>query len=532
MESWSAVQFSAEEFFKQLSNKYCIRNVLDQGIVNLCDYIAGWGTNVTMVVEEDYVDRDYLDDYASYYVKCFQPYDRFCRRIHLFKNFDKERFRRYLEGVISADQVLKNPKEDYIGFVVARPLPSAVIGRTVLRPPITAITEEEEQKGKPSIRCVRNYEANLKGMELSIKGLAFQEQDNVLAACATSALWSALQLSTKRYSYRAPNISEITLNATMYQSTSRPIPSGGLTVGQMCQAISAVGLVAEALEIYSRELDEKAKKYKWIYKLPFLAASYGYLRAGLPVVLAGKVEGLDYHAITLVGYDITDEEPNVNEMSIFDSKADAHLRGSRITSFYAHDDQVAPYCKLPVLFDVMSEFPIQLESRWKIGKKDGDNYRIFTPSMMITPLYHKIRVPFVSTLASATAFESILRFLLGEDFIFEWDIFLSSVNEYKKEISSRQGIPSGLRKRILEQKSPKFFWRLRTFLGDMEICEMLSDATGMELSFQPHALYFFQDDLLKRMVTDYRPMQEVVAGNSDLLRMLDFAHEEAYSQSS
>jgi len=36
----------------------------------------------TIVVERGYVDRDYLEDYAAYYVRCFEPYDRYCSRLH------------------------------------------------------------------------------------------------------------------------------------------------------------------------------------------------------------------------------------------------------------------------------------------------------------------------------------------------------------------------------------------------------------------------------------------------------------------
>jgi hypothetical protein len=363
-----------------------------------------------------------------------------------------------------------------------------------------------------------------------VKGLAFQEQDKVLAACATSALWSALQLTAKRFGYSTPNISETTLKATMYHSTSRPIPSGGLTVSQLCQAIKEAGLAAEALEIYAPRTDEQSRQTGWKYNLPLLSACYAYLRAGLPVVLAVRVEGSAMHAITLVGYAVTEDGPGMNEMKIYKPTRDSHFRGSRITRFFAHDDQIGPYCELPILFDPASPFPIALKSRWGY-KKDGKlAYRTFIPKMIVTPLYHKIRVPFISTYEFVFELETILRHLLDEDIIIEWDVFLSSINDYREEISLRSGVPSNVRRSILEHPHPRFFWRLRAFMGDTEICEMLNDATGIELSFQPHAAYFFQTYIVDRLKSSYPKLRKMMENDSDRVRLLDFVHSKACEQ--
>ncbi len=38
----------------------------------------------SIVVEGDYIDRDYMDDYANYYARCFADYPRRCMRLHFF----------------------------------------------------------------------------------------------------------------------------------------------------------------------------------------------------------------------------------------------------------------------------------------------------------------------------------------------------------------------------------------------------------------------------------------------------------------
>lgn len=49
------------------------------------EYFGAEGVNAkTIVVEQEYVDRDFLEDYSSYYVRCFADYRRICSRLHFF----------------------------------------------------------------------------------------------------------------------------------------------------------------------------------------------------------------------------------------------------------------------------------------------------------------------------------------------------------------------------------------------------------------------------------------------------------------
>lgn len=65
------------------------------------------------------------------------------------------------------------------------PIPGAHFGKVCL-----ATYPAEESK----VRCfpvLKKYYAHLLGLSLCVESVAFQEQDNVVSACATSALWSA-----------------------------------------------------------------------------------------------------------------------------------------------------------------------------------------------------------------------------------------------------------------------------------------------------------------------------------------------------
>ena len=190
----------------------------------------------TILAENYYIDHDYLDDYSEYYVRCFAPYRRTCVRLHFFDvPFTSVDFANLLTGEESAlaHDILR---ESYLGFVVVKPLPASFVGRTCLR------TYPTENTGR-SFPIPREYEANLFGFKLAVTTLAFQEQDSVAAACATSALWAAFQGTGKLFQHTIPSPIQITKAATTLNSTNtRTLPNQGLTIEQMATAIRSLSL--------------------------------------------------------------------------------------------------------------------------------------------------------------------------------------------------------------------------------------------------------------------------------------------------
>ena len=58
---------------------------------------------IFFIYENEYIDQHYLEDYASYYVRCFKTYRKTCSRIHFFQtsNIDinyKQEFKNSLNG--------------------------------------------------------------------------------------------------------------------------------------------------------------------------------------------------------------------------------------------------------------------------------------------------------------------------------------------------------------------------------------------------------------------------------------------------
>ncbi len=246
----------------------------------------------TILVECEYVDRDYLEDYAEYYVRCFRDYPRKCARLHFFKcEFTEAKFESCLLG--KSDELTPAIlQQNYLGFIVVKPLPRTFIGRTCL---ITY--PQEERRYFPATRC---YVANLFGLQLKVsRTLAFQEQDSVVAACATSALWSIFQATGHLFQHQIPSPAAITNNATkILTSEQRSFPSPGLTPLEMAHAIKSVGLEPLSCNVANHYL--------------LKAMIYAYLRAGIPMMFGvywmdvsnSRAHCVGKHAVAITGYSL------------------------------------------------------------------------------------------------------------------------------------------------------------------------------------------------------------------------------------
>ncbi|MGH8556991.1 MAG: hypothetical protein ACRESZ_05915 [Methylococcales bacterium] len=282
----------------------------------------------TIVVEREYVDRDYLEDYAEYYVRCFQDYPRKCARLHFFKlEFSLEDFEDCLlnkSGRINFERL----QADYLGFIVLKPLPRTIIGRTCL------VTYPHE--GRRYFAATRSYAANLFGLSLKVhNSLAFQEQDSVVAACATSALWSIFQVTGQIFQHPIPSPLAITNNATeILTKDQRALPSIGLNSIEMAQAIKPVGLEPYAVNTSHH------------YHLK--ATLYAYLRAKIPMMFGFGLFEPSYpqarffgkHAVAITGYSLGHEQSEPLEGTNF------LLIATRIDKIYVHDDQVGPFSRM------------------------------------------------------------------------------------------------------------------------------------------------------------------------------------------
>ena len=288
----------------------------------------------TIVVESTYVDGGFLMDYTSFYATVFARFDRFCRRLHFFtSDFDEAEFRGYLllPGG-TAHPSLKSFSGSYAGFIVARPLPKAIIGRTVVR----ALPTQTDE-GKRRYLAVVDTPVNLFCLRLTVeKSLPFQQQDRAVSACATVALWSAFFRTAAMFGTPVARPAAITQAATTSLAQDRALLSTGLTLEQICDAIHGNGLDPEVFALGES------------HNIPVLSLIRAYLEAGLPVILGVK-NGESRHAVTAVGYRLSRSPAIAREL--IPRFHDTPSVARSIDMLFCHDDNVAPFAEFGIRGD-------------------------------------------------------------------------------------------------------------------------------------------------------------------------------------
>ena len=425
----------------------------------------------TIVVENEYVDRDFLEDFAAYYVRCFHDYPRKCTRLHFFdRPFSGDDLKALLAGVDNPLTV-KDLQNGYLGFVVIKPLPQTVIGRTCLR-----TYEDDDTRSYP---ITRPYDANLFGIKLVVeKTLAFQEQDHVVAACATSALWSAFHGTGKQFQHAIPSPVEITKAAGPSPWGDRSLPNAGLTLEQMARAIRTMGL-----EPYPVRAENE-----FILKTTL----YAYLRCHVPILMSVYLyavskdtpQKMGGHVVAVTGFGFGNAAEN---------NALFRLKACSIDRIYAHDDGVGPFArmrldgtrvKVAAGTDGQSTDRISLSTSWKTDDGQPDKVRA-VPDHVLVPLYHKIRIPLRYVQNAVMQFDGLIETLRHHKCLLipgplQWDVYLTTVNEFKDTIFKSNMLTGDQRRSMLSASLPRYLWRATACCKDQPLLDLLFDATDIE----------------------------------------------------
>jgi hypothetical protein len=285
----------------------------------------------SMLIEEHYIDRDHMEDHSVFYSRNLYPYSNFCRRVHFFTIPAAQvavQFRR-LRGIHRSRGERSYraacgtfSKKAYVGFAVIKPLMGTPVGRTILRsfPP----RKKERPRYHRHFSCNGVYQAHVAGVELTVEGLPFQQQDKAVAACATTAVWSALHRTRAFEDIATFTPAQITVLATRASlEFGRPMPSEGLSIDQMCQAVQAVG----ASPVLRREDDFRTAR----------GLLYSSIRSGVAPILAIVNPSGQRHAVAAVGMGLRDGPLNI-QGNIGD-------RASQVEALYIHDDRIGPYLR-------------------------------------------------------------------------------------------------------------------------------------------------------------------------------------------
>lgn len=323
----------------------------------------------TVILEYDYIDKDYLEDYARYYVKGFNNSGYKSARMHFFSSeFDHSDIDKYLFDGLTIKKK-KELQSSYQGFMVVKPLPKTFIGRTCLSIYKSIIFDDDK-------KCLsREYSVDLFGIKLVVNSIAFQEQDKVISACATTSIWSALHAIQWKDVRDIPSRGEITTNAINHiNDSSNSFPNKELSNKQILRAIDS-----EKLKHHTEFLRDKGQNV-------FFNKVKIHINSGLPLVLGGEIYSKSDvgfikkagHAVTILGY-----------------------KSSGKCALYIHDDRLGPYAR--ATFENLSSLNLNDDSlpNWGLMLQEKDDegkwrdaHEILVPNILITVHYPKVRLPY------------------------------------------------------------------------------------------------------------------------------------------
>ena len=366
--------------------------------------------------------------------------------------------------IINKESSLKSLWKFYLGYIVVKPIPVTVIGYTILRP-----FKNKSTFGSRNIWGLREYKIHLCGHEHVMKSLVFQEQDSVVAACATTAIWTMLNKASVDFHTLLKSPSEITSDAdTIGPDGSRLFPNKGLDLLQLCQAILKSGLVSEVKKPDLNIYDEDGKIIKEVVSCHYLKKILNsYSSLGLPIILiilvpSGNSHGL--HAIAVFGYNQKAPEkiPPKDEISFL---------ADNIEKIYAHDDQWGPFVKIEFIDDYNIKTP------WTDSDHDHKPTLI---ERIIVPVYPKVRISYedieILILGFDAIFTSFFRNKIIQDLV--WDIKIDYSEKFKDVIlasylSNRDKI------KLISKSMPRFIWIATCYISKHKIFEFSFDATDV-----------------------------------------------------
>lgn len=401
--------------------------------------------------------------------------------------------------------------KDYLGFVVVKPIPLTVIGYTVLK-----TYNNGSGFNSRNFWGTREYRVHLFGNEIKFNSLAFQEQDSVLSACATTAIWSMLNKASIDYHTKLKSPNEITKDADRTSlDGSRLFPNKGLNVLQICKAIENSGLVSEVKTpnqlVSHPELNlNPLKVLTNEYTKKLLNA---YAPIGIPIILIINVPnggGYGLHAITVSGFIQTPPAPipPINEVSWLSKNID---------KFYAHYDQWGPFARIEFDGDY------KLKTPW--SDLDLRNNPTFITNIIV-PLYPKVRISYEDIEFLVLGIDTILTLFFGNQILNDlvWDVKIEFGNNFKTTVKQSE-LEDNTKMEFLTRSLPRYLWVASCYTGDNKIFDFTFDATDIKSGMIGSSLLCYLPEIepkLKQFLIINRAHLESLFRHSSKKNYIDF----------
>jgi hypothetical protein len=275
MYTWMSLSAPADvlRLDQHISSEYGPTAVARKLKAGISDAVKG------LLIERNYIDKDYRSTYYNFYAKKGQRYRPDCVRLHFFDStvtFDEATLK------LSCDEGPDSLSDHYFGYMVLRPTGISTIGRSVLSPDI--------RKGASRYIITASHKVHLLGYKLTMQGFPSMDQHIDISVCAHTACWSILRHYSERYNaYREFLTHDITLMAHQFDPGGL-IPSKGLEVSHAERVFQEAGTYP--LHIARSDANPVDPSF---YR-QFLA----YIESGFPLFAAMHTHE---HAVAVAGYD-------------------------------------------------------------------------------------------------------------------------------------------------------------------------------------------------------------------------------------
>lgn len=274
MYKWVPLNSSTDlsELIKLIPPEYNPKEVtkkLDEGIS---------GAVKAVLVEFNYIDKDYRSTYYHFYAKKGQRYSLDCVRLHFFDemvSFNQDNLQLRCD-----DNQLDH---HYFGYMVLRPTGISTIGRSVLSANV--------RNGASGYIITALHKVHLLGYKLTLHGFPSMDQHIDISVCAHVACWSILRHYSERFNiHREYNIYDITLMTQQFNPGGL-IPSKGLDVSHAERVFQEAGtypvhIAREGLSVDGQPIEDPS----------FFRQIIAYVESGFPLFAA-----TDDHAIAVIG---------------------------------------------------------------------------------------------------------------------------------------------------------------------------------------------------------------------------------------
>ncbi len=464
------------------SNQFDLRRVVR--------YIEDLRDDVYFYLEYPYVDKVYRDSYYNYFASKYKNYKRNCIRISLFSTPVSR------NDFVSLDSHAKL-QESILGYLIIRPLENHPLGRSFLSPVavkskniLSALADEKILLGCHQLRC---------------SGFSHISQDSETMSCAESSIWMLIEYYSAKYKEYKPVLpSDITDNLAK-NSFRRLLPSDGLTIFQISQAIKEFGF---STKIYFKD-NYKNKEAGTFHKY-----LYYYIESGIPVILSldnGKGDG---HAVVAIGHEESFILKPENRRNIAEStkrKIYVNDTGLNCEKIIIMDDNHNPFASVPF------ESPGIL-----YRNKNLQNLKI---RYFIAPLYNKI---YLDAEKAYKTFESVITDKIiglqenNDKNPYVIRFFLTSAKSFKNRLSNMPQIHSEMKQQLIYTSLPKFIWigeitDNNLYSQDLAKGIILIDATG-EQSKESVIFYYHNETLLDKNIQNAYEFVKKVWGCFSLYR--------------